>query len=253
MKKAKILLMNWTPKPLETIHWAWKVMKEEVPDEISPFPTGKTHQKLEKFFREMIKEELSTPLEFVSTIWKLENVSRAFQTQLLRHRIGFSYSIQSMRVVEKRGFAERGEYRIPEEMIKASEASLVYAPFQDAMMDIQTSYQKLLQRGFSFEAARGILPLNIYSTVTFAATLRALINMMSSRLCTKVQGEFREVVDLMKDQIAEKMSPVIAECIQPPCILGGQCQMRMDNLQQEKEGNLKKVCPRYLNKFGRTM
>ena len=248
MKKPRITLVNWTPKALETIYWAWKAMKEEVPDEISGFSAGKTHHKLENFFREMIKEKLSTSLEFVSTIWKLENVSRSFQQQLCRHRIGFSYSIQSMRVVEKEGFAERGEYRIPEE---AKDDAGAYEQFHVAMMRIQDSYHRLLKRGFSTEAARGILPLNIYSTITFAATLRALINMMSSRLCTKVQGEFREVVLLMKDQIAEKMSLVIAECIEPPCFLEGRCQMRMENLQLEREGDLKKVCPRYLNKFGK--
>ena len=247
MKKPKIILANWTPKPLETIYWAWKVQKEEVPGEISAFPAGKTHQKLENFFRGMVKEKLGTPLEYISTVWKLENVSRSFQQQLCRHRIGFSYCIQSMRVVDKKGFAEKGDYRVPERINKSPENLLIY---KHIMEEIQLNYEDLLKLGIANEDARGILPLNIYSTITFAATLRALINMMSSRLCTKVQGEFREVVELMKEQIAEKMSPAIAECIEPPCILEGKCQMRMENLQQMKGEDSRKPCPRFVKMFG---
>ena len=111
-------------------------------------------------------------------------------------------------------------------------------------------YELLLRSGFTTEEARGVLPLNIYSNISMAGNLRAIISLISSRLCEKVQGEFKTVAKMMKDEIAKKISVDIAGYIEPPCVMENRCQMRMENIQQIKGIDKKKPCERFIKLFG---
>jgi flavin-dependent thymidylate synthase len=221
LQKPKIELLSFTSNPLATMSFAWKIMHNSVPDTLEEYITenwGELAAK-EKFaddFREMAKNGIGTPVEYVNTVWLMKGVSRAFQQQLTRYRVGTSFSIQSLRCCSVENFAESGAYHVPDSLNGTERAK-----FETFMFDAQRKYQQLLQDGVKVEDARGILPLNIHSNISVAMNLRALSNIVSQRTCIHTQGEWKEVVAQMKQQIEQKMDPVIAEVLfKKPCECG---------------------------------
>ena len=251
INKPKVVLINWTRKPIETMCWARRVMHSAVPDtleELEQNPEkwldGETVDGYTKNI--LLNDGMPGFLEYINLTFKLENVSRALQQQLTRHRIGFSYCIQSMRCVNVPKFAEEGAYT-PCEIGNKEE-------FHKSMVKIQDSYNVLLGAGMPTQDARGILPMNIHSTVTFSCSLRAFIGMISKRLCTKTQGEFRDVAQLMVREIKEKMDTRLMHWIKRPCEKG-YCIMKAENEMQYNKNklagkdNTDHVCPLYIKIF----
>lgn len=230
-----VRLVNWTPNPLETIFFAYNMMKEK---EVS-FPEHLNSGNAIPIIRQLIKDSLNTPLEFVSTVWFFDGVTRAFQQQLTRHR-QFGFSIQSMRVVDKKEFANKQQYLIPDDV--KDETS-----YHGAMQAVQLFYNTLLERGEPVQVARGILPLNIFSPISMVANVRGLLHMFEQRMCRQVQGEFKKVVLKMIDEIKKKMSPVLVEHLKEPCLLRNKCMMSAENelRVQGKDTLNRKPCPLY--------
>jgi len=231
-----VKLINWTPNPLETVLFAYQMMKEKkVETDLKKFNT------VERFriTRQLIKDNLNTPLEFVSTVWFFDEVTRAFQQQLTRHR-HFGFSIQSLRVVSREEFANKGQYLVPDDV----KDEMCY---RGAMQSVQLFYNTLLERGESVQVARGILPLNIFSPISMVANMRGLLHMFEQRMCRQVQGEFKEVVKCMIEEIEQKMSPVFVDCLKEPCLMRGKCMMSTENeLRAEGKDTLgRKPCPLY--------
>lgn len=202
----KVTLFNITENPLANIALgidAWHAER---------IPTSKDHwtrEQLEEKFRWLLLQPHQTPLEYVSMVWVLENCSRAFQTQLVRHRIGFSYSIQSMRVVECGKFADNRAYHMP----RSVKDKLMY---HKSMLTIQQDYRDALKRGESQEDARGLLPLNVQSPITFACTYRSLIGMLKQRLCVAAQEEWVGVAEQMREELL-RVEPLLVEPLDCMC------------------------------------
>jgi len=253
-KKAKVKLVNSTPKPVETMCWARRVMHAPVPDSIhhfNGFGNGENYLGMsvhEYFNKVLLKDRMPTFLEYVTVTFKLENVSRALQQQLTRHRIGFSYSIQSLRCVDIPNFAKDGAYYNP---YKAD--SEKYWIYQNYMEVIQVVYTNALSGDMPTQDARGLLPMNIHSTITFSCNLRALVGMVSKRLCNKTQGEFREVAAQIVTQVCELDNRLKSffkrPCDQGKCMMEGENQIQYDNKQLEGEQNTDHTCPIFVKKF----
>jgi len=254
--KAKATLINWTPKPIETMCWARRVMHNPVPDSIEELeenPIGILGMDFDTYVNQVLKKDgMPTFLEYVSLVFKLENVSRALQQQLTRHRIGFSYSIQSMRCVDVPNFATDKAYFNPYE-----EDTPEWEKYHKQMEQIQEIYKEAMKNKVPTQDARGLLPMNIYSTITFSCSLRAFIGMINKRLCLKTQGEFHEVAKMMMKEVEEKMDYRILKWIGSPCEVQGYCMMKGENEEQIREGKLKgvqntdHVCPKYMRIFGK--
>jgi len=253
MKNPKAVLINHTPNSIETMCWARRVMHSPVPDtleELKEDPQKWLGMDFEKYVDDVLFQDgMPTFLEYVKLTWKLENVSRALQQQLTRHRIGFSYAIQSMRCIDLPNFASDYAYHNPCGEPKAKE------DYHNKMLKIQEEYRDALEEGMPTQDARGLLPMNIHSTITFSCSLRAFIGMINKRLCLKTQGEFREVADLMIKEISNKMDKRILKWIGPPCKTQGYCMMKGENEQQYKENkltgkqNTDHICPLYIPLF----
>lgn len=230
-----VRLVNWTPNPIKTVYWAYGLMKEKEICSIKEL----SEYEAAKIVKRMVEDELGGALEFVSTVWFFDGVSRAFQQQLTRHR-QFGYCIQSLRVVDKGEFASKGQFHIPGDV--KDEAS-----YRGAMLAIQTFYNSLLEVGEPVEVARGILPLNVYSPIAMVANMRGLLGLFKQRMCRQVQGEFKEVVFWMIDEIRKKMSPTFVEHLKEPCRMTGKCQMSVENELriQGKDALGRKPCSLY--------
>jgi flavin-dependent thymidylate synthase len=211
-------MLSHTNKPLETMAYAWKVMHNDVPDSLGLFIKEHSKEEIEKIFVEMTNNSIGTPVEYVNTVWVFKNVSRAFQQQLTRYRVGTSFSIQSLRCQDVGNFADNGAYHIPENILKNP---LHTELFENQMLEIQSTYNTMIAHGVAVEDARGILPLNVHSTITVAMNLRALAGIVSQRTCIHTQGEWKPIIKQMKQQVAEKISPVVAEQLfKKPCEKG---------------------------------
>lgn len=170
------------------------------------------------------------PFDRLRFSFLLLNVSRAFQQQLTRHRIDFSYSIQSLRMVNVGKFATNGAYTIPRPFSEEQSKEQFCAMFQH----VEDLYNVLVEK-MPTEDARGILPLNIHSPVSFSATFRAIHAMLKQRLCLSTQGEFRDVAQGIRDRIHD-FNHALGAHLLPHCSPDGICKMGRPDCRKVKKG-----------------
>lgn len=213
-KKPCVTLISATENPIETIIWNFKIMHNK---DLEPkLDFGMSEEEKSNFLTAIANQAHTTVLECVQMTFRLDNVSRAFQQQLTRTRTA-SYVIASLRVILMEDFADKGMYHTPE-TIKDERR------FHEIMQRIQTDYKHLLEAGEHPENARGILPLNIFSPINLTINLRALSQMADLRLCNFTQGEFRSVMAEIRNEVANKVSPLLAEIfLQSKCDKTGFC------------------------------
>lgn len=213
----KVKLVSWTNNPIKTIYWAFMNMHNKVPDNLDDI--NLPDDEVEDFFDMLFKQPHQTVLEFVNTNWLIEGASRAFQQQLTRTRQA-GYSIQSLRIVDLGEFAKEGRY---------TESSVVknnpewHKKYADSMAKIQELYRDMINSGMPVEDARGILPLNVHSTITFTINLRSLYHMLELRFCDNTQEEFRNVAVEMRKEVGEKLGKIFTKPMKPICFSLGYC------------------------------
>jgi len=218
-KQPKVTLVSWTPKPLETLCWTCLIYTQVGLDSIDKIKDHgmNSEEDMKKFLAPFLQEPHKTFLEYIQMIFIIENVSRSFQQQLTRHRQA-SYAIQSLRVYDVGAFADNGNYTIPSTVKNKT-------MFHGAMLMIQHAYNEAVESGENLEDARGLLPLNVHSTITMRVDMNALMHILQGRLCLTAQSEARQVGYLMKKEVDSKMGPFFGNLLQPPCHLnyGGKC------------------------------
>lgn len=206
-----VKLVDWTIDPIGIMYWAWQNMHNPID------PDGPSEPIDEKTKRHFLKVVAKIPhqsvLEYVKLTFYI-NGSRAFQQQLTRSRKSV-FSIQSLRIVNAGAFAEEKNYHTqPEADIPE---------YHEAMLAIQKMYNELT-KVMPVEAARGILPLNINSPITWSVNLRELVHILELRFCKNAQYEFRIVASKIKQLVAEKIDPDIAAILfRPHCQQFGYC------------------------------
>ena len=137
-----------------------------------------------------IAETIPSSWEFVRYTILVTGVTRAFTHQLVRTRTQ-SYAQQAMRVARMKGFAYRND------VTREDRRDL----YDDTMTMIQDAYNRLLELGVEPEDARGILPTNVLTNILVGTNLRALAETMLKRSSPRVQGEYREFMDLVYAQV----------------------------------------------------
>ena len=131
--------------------------------------------------------------EFVSYVFLVEGVSRAYTHQQVRTRTG-SYAQQAMRVVNMSDFDYI--YTGPDEADPKAKAVI-----DRALDTIKQSYRELLALGHKAEDARGILPTNISTNIMCQFNLRAFADLVKSRSGGRTQSEYQHVVNAMADEV----------------------------------------------------
>lgn len=216
-KKPKVILMVHTPDPKRAVSLAthaWHA--DNFPEDMSEI----SDEYADQLSTRAMTDFHSTALEYVSMTFVIKNVSRAFQQQLTRTRLA-AYAIQSMRIVTKNGFATNGHYTMPPSL-NDSERDV----FNEMMLSIEYNYEKLIKNGVNAEDARGLLPLNTHSDISFTINFNALRHMMKQRLCVNTQHEYRQVAKQIKQQVELKMGKLFSDQFNAPCIKINKCPMR---------------------------
>jgi thymidylate synthase (FAD) len=174
---------------------------------------GEGGTEADRLFRMIVRSGHTSTLEHLSFTFAIEDVSRALLAQLTRHRVGFSYSVQSQRYV-KFGSNDRSggfEHVVPETVSderKKIDGDEYYDDlpaakiFEEAMSQAQAYYDLLRAAGVPAEDARSVLPQASACNLVMTANLRAILEFYSKR--RKGKGAQKEITDLavaLKDAV----------------------------------------------------
>ncbi|WP_312085182.1 FAD-dependent thymidylate synthase [Exiguobacterium sp.] len=159
----------------------------------------------DRLLRHIMKSGHTSTIEHLSFTFMVSGLSRAALAQLTRHRVGFSYSVQSQRFV-KFGSADKSggfDYVMPEK-IKTGNSELNRVMFEDMMAEIQRTYDNLRANGVSAEDARSILPQAASCNLTMTANLRSIIDFYRKRgPHTHAQAEIQDFAVQMREAVTE--------------------------------------------------
>jgi thymidylate synthase ThyX len=84
-----------------------------------------------------------------------------------------------------------------------SENEFLKRNYDEFMDQIDEFYKWLIEHGAKIEDARGVLPTNIHTNIVAKFNLRTLSEMLSNRSSPRTQGEYRDVLNSMADQVLE--------------------------------------------------
>jgi flavin-dependent thymidylate synthase len=216
----KVELIAATPNALEVLIFTKSTrlkMSSTAFRDVLEWPMDKKLVELE-----YMKGTIASSFEFVDYIFMIEGVSRAFTHQLVRHRAGTAFAQQSMRTVDMEGFqfVEGPTVRVNENNDVGQRNRNDF--YRAAMHTVDSYYQELKRLGAANDDARGILPTNICTNIGFKANLRTLAEMGLKRLCVKTQGEFQDVMKLMRNEVY-KVHPWADGIIEVHCAKYGTC------------------------------
>jgi thymidylate synthase (FAD) len=179
---------------------------------------GEGGTEADRLFRMIVRSGHTSTLEHLSFTFAIEGVSRALLAQLTRHRVGFSYSVQSQRYV-KFGSNDRSggfEYVVPESVTNSTktevgfddelnEVELTAADYFSEFMELaQDFYDVLRALGVPAEDARAVLPQASACNLVMTANLRAILEFYSKRQPGKgAQKEITELAVALKDAVID--------------------------------------------------
>ena len=165
----KVTLIQATPNPIETIAQIASICYDSDPK--NPLALVK----------HLYKNGHHSVFEHIYFTFKIEGISRACSHQLVRHR-HCSFTQRSQRYCSEDGF----EFVVP--------PTIEGFEFSSDMSLIENLYTYYQEHGVPNEDARYILPNACATSLYLSCNLRELIHMANERLCTRAQGEIRDLV-----------------------------------------------------------
>ena len=184
----KVTIINYTKGARELLIFSKRTRLKMSPNafqEILEMGEEEKQKELEYVFG-----TINSSWEFVDYTILIEDVTRAFTHQLVRHRVGVSFAQQSQRTVDMSNFKYLASGKCKNNSV-----------YKKTMAVIKASYENLILNNVAPQDARGILPTNIFTNILMKINLRALADMMKQRLCSRAQEEFRDVMGKIKKEI----------------------------------------------------
>ena len=154
--------------------------------------------------------------EHFSVTFGVSGISRVTETQMVRHRVGSTYSVKSGRYTK---VGDNFKVVVPESL-KGKWWSWKVAEFLRPEEMITLCYQmylSLLKQGVPPEDARYILPQATATQLLVTMNARQLLHFFGERCCSKAQWEIREVANQML-QICLELHPVLFKNAGPKCL-----------------------------------
>jgi thymidylate synthase (FAD) len=231
----KVTIIQHTPEPERLIASAAKLCYSPVG--VENIMDGLDDAKVDKFLNMLMDLGHESPIEHVVFTFGVEGVSRVLTHQLVRHRIGCSYSQQSQRYVK----LEQFEYIIPHEIekIPAAKEKFVIAMEEDQRVYnelvellMEEHFKRLAAEGktekqarsmaekAAIEDSRYVFPNACETKIVFTMSARALMNFFRHRCCNRAQWEIREMAEEMLRQLKD-VAPVLFKNAGPGCVASG--------------------------------
>ena len=209
----KVSILAHTPNPEQLVAAAARLCYSE--KSANELLEGVTPEQVEKFVKKLIALGHESPLEHVSFTFAIDGVSRALSHQLVRHRIGASYSQKSQRYVKEKQF----EYIIPP---KVQQNPAALAEFTKAMAAAQKTYEALLAAGMPAEDARFVLPNAAATNFVLTMNVRSLLHFFELRCCNRAQWEIRALANAMLAEVRQ-VAPLLFAKAGATCDTMGIC------------------------------
>jgi thymidylate synthase (FAD) len=176
----------------------------------NPASDGKGGTEADRLIRHIMSSKHLSTVEHLTFTFAIEGVSRALLAQLTRHRVGFSFSVQSQRYVRFGSDDKTGgfDYVMPPSIEKHTyETTDAYAKsaaqmFELAMEQAQVWYDELRRIGVPPEDARMVLPNAAATNLVMTANLRALLDFYSKRRKGRgAQAEIAELAEKLREAV----------------------------------------------------
>lgn len=182
-------------KPSEIVASEWgKYFTQDATD-------GGEGKESDRLFRHIVNSGHTSTLESISYTFAIEGISRACLAQLTRHRVGFSFSVQSQRYVRFGSDDKTGgfDYVVPPSIAANSDALKTFEFYMNA---IQGVYDDLRAMGIPPEDARMVLPNAAATNLTMTANLRALLDFYGKRRKGRgSQWEIAELAERLREEV----------------------------------------------------
>lgn len=193
----KVTLVSYTQNAVDLLIFTKHTRLNLNPDMMDKIKNLTDAEKAQEI--DYISKTVPSSWEFVDYVFLIEGVSRAFTHQLVRTRTG-SYAQQAMRVVDESKF----DYIVDEAIDNDLDPDRQVAAYQilaDTCKAIQNGYKNLIGIGYKPEVARGLLPTNVSTNIVAKFNLRALSQLVASRLGGRTQGEYKNVAQSMVNEV----------------------------------------------------
>lgn len=158
------------------------------------------------------------------------------QNQLVRHRIGASFSVRSQR------YCNEGEFKAiaPKAIANNDSALTEFAFIMDRLQDDYKHFQEAY--GFSNEVARSILPNACATRLIVTMNARELMHFFNERCCVRAESEIRTLAYKMLNLVKE-VAPALFSKAGAKCTSLGYCPE--DKMSCGKAPTLKEVMEVY--------
>ena len=157
----------------------------------------------ERLIRSLKSKGHLSVLEHASATFLLVT-DRAIANELVRHRIGASYSQRSTRYVRSMNAEFVQPTRIPED-------SAAYHYWVNACVTAERNYLNLLDAGCTPEDARSVLPLCTATEIAVTMTFRAWMHFLDLRLDAKAHPDMRVLAHLIQNELIQICPAVFGE------------------------------------------
>lgn len=166
----------------------------------------------DRLIRMIVSSGHTSTLEGITFNFAVEGISRALLAQITRHRVGWSFSIQSQRYVRFGSNDKSGgfDYVVPHTIAGNEKKAVidlgwsgdeVYTDvdgvFKEAMDHAQYYYDLLRESGVPAEDCRAVLPQATSCNGVISANLRAILDFYGKRKAGK--GAQAEIAGLSED------------------------------------------------------
>ncbi|MBQ8372717.1 MAG: FAD-dependent thymidylate synthase [Candidatus Methanomethylophilaceae archaeon] len=165
-------------------------------------------------------------LEHAVYTFEVKGVSRVTEIQLVRHRIGVSYSIQSGRYCAR----DPTNYVVP-----FDPQDRVRDAIEGFNIALRNLDEELQFAGVKEEDRRYFYPQGLKTNIILTINARELRHIASLRMCMRAQKEIRELVTKMV-KLAKEVSPTIFENVGASCEMTGKCPEGKKSCGRFKDG-----------------
>lgn len=204
-----VKLINFTPNPERTIAAAARLCYSDKSGE--DLFENLSDLEVEKLVKKIIDLGHYSVLEHVSFTFAISGISRVTTHQLVRHRVGASYSQRSQRYIIEDNF----NYIIPSSIKERPELLEKYKQTMDNLNNLYEEFSKVVPK----EDARYLLPQAIESKIIVTFSLRALLHFIELRSCRRAQWEIQILAWRMLKE-AKKVAPILFKDAGPGCLKG---------------------------------
>jgi thymidylate synthase (FAD) len=217
----RVKLLSFTPNPDSVVYAAARCCYDDVDMTDESYSLESFHQKdISKLVNHLYLSGHTSTFEHVSFTFAVNGISRVCSHQLVRHRIGVSYSQQSQRYIKMNTNKNMEDVVVPPSIKNKQSAYDLYR----ASVDTATSiYHSLISMGIPKEDARYVLPHSWNTQLSITMNARSLLHFFNVRLCKRSQWEIRELARRMYQEV-RYVAPLLFNFVGPSCIVEGKCK-----------------------------